>query len=126
MAQQAAEIETEYPHIVRRPGVVGGRPAVRGTRLPVWQLAALWRGGATTSELLEMYPELTAAALHSALAYSWDHQDQIDQEIEAHRGEHVLAALRRNDHLVEERPGTFRHKTAEELGDKPGKELAQP
>ena len=111
----AADVKTEYPHIVRRPGVVGGRPRIEGTRLPVWQIANLWQMGENVADLLEAYPHLNPAALHSALAYYWDHKDEVDAEIEENRPENVLAALRRDPNVVEERPGTFRHKTPEEL-----------
>src|SRR5687767_10943008 len=88
------ELKTEYPHIVRRPGVVGGRPRIEGTRIPVWQIANLWNRGETAADLLEAYPRLTPAALHSALAYYFDHQTEVDAEIDENRPERVLASLR--------------------------------
>jgi uncharacterized protein (DUF433 family) len=115
VATTAADVKTEYPHIVRQPGVVGGRPRIEGTRLPVWQIALAVHKGASVAELLDMYPDLTPAAVHSALAYNWDHKEEVDREIEAHRPEHVLADLRRDPHLLEVQPGVFRHKTSDEL-----------
>ena len=73
--------QTEYPHIVRSPGVVGGAPRIEGTRLTVSLIADLWNGGETLRNLLDMYPGLTEAAVHSALAYYWDHRPEIDREI---------------------------------------------
>ena len=113
-AAPADDSRTEYPHIVRRPGVVGGRPRIAGTRIPVWQVANLWNMGETVAELLEAYPHLTPAAVHSALAYYFDHQAEIDAEIDENRPENVLAALRRDPHLVEEKPGVFRGKRPDE------------
>jgi uncharacterized protein (DUF433 family) len=109
------EIRTEYPYIVRRPAILGGQPIIQGTRLPVWQIANLWNKGESVDALLEAHPDLTPAALHNALAYYWDHQEEIDAQIEANRPETVLRKLRSHPHLIEERPGTFRHKTAAEL-----------
>jgi uncharacterized protein (DUF433 family) len=113
VAQQ--DIKTEYPHIVRRPGVVGGRPRIEGTRLAVWLIASLWLQGETLENLLDMYPGLTPAAVHAALAYYYDHKDEIDAEIEENKPENALAWLRSQPWLVEERRGVFRGKTPEEL-----------
>ncbi|MGH2355187.1 MAG: DUF433 domain-containing protein [Chloroflexota bacterium] len=67
------DIKAEYPHIVRRPGVVGGRPRIVGTRIAVWQIANRWNMGESIADMLETYPHITPAALHSALAFYWDH-----------------------------------------------------
>jgi uncharacterized protein (DUF433 family) len=113
-AAHAEESRTEYPHIVRRPGMVGGRPRIAGTRIPVWQIANLWNMGETIPELLEAFPHVTPAAVHSALAYYFDHQVDVDAEIDENRPENVLAALRRDPRLMEEKPGVFRGKRLEE------------
>jgi uncharacterized protein (DUF433 family) len=73
--------KTEYPHVVRTPGVVGGSPRVAGTRLTVSAIADLWTRGDTLDNLLDMFPGLTAAGVHSALAYYWDHRAEVDREI---------------------------------------------
>ncbi len=109
------DAKTEYPHIVRRPGVVGGRPRIEGSRIPVWQIASRWNADETLRDILETYPHISPAAVHSALAYYWDHKEEIDAEIEENRPDNVLAGLRADSNLVEERPGVFRGKTPEEL-----------
>lgn len=101
------DVRTEYPHIVRRPGVVGGRPRVEGTRLTVGLIVSLWQRGGDVAELLATYPDLTLSALHSALAYYYDHQAEIDAEIDANRPDNVLSALRSDPDLIEVRPGVF-------------------
>ncbi|MGH2367844.1 MAG: DUF433 domain-containing protein [Chloroflexota bacterium] len=106
-AADIQDLKTEYPYIVRRPGMVGGRPRVEGTRLSVELIVSLWQRGTDASELLEMYPDLTPAAVHSALAYYWDHKAEIDAEIEANRPENVLRDLRNDPDLIEVRPGVF-------------------
>ncbi len=35
----------------------------------------------TPDEIVEAYPHLTLAQVHSALAYYWEHRDEIEQEI---------------------------------------------
>jgi uncharacterized protein (DUF433 family) len=99
---------TAYPHIVRRQGVCGGRLTIEGTRIPVWQVANLWRMGETEDDFLDGHPNVSRAALHSALAYYFDHQEEIDGEIEENRPERVLAQLRADPDLIEEEPGVFR------------------
>jgi uncharacterized protein (DUF433 family) len=111
MAAPAAapdERKTEYPHVVRTPGIVGGRPRIAGTRLPVWQIALSHLKGGTVADLVEADPDLSSAAVHAALAYYYDHQAAGDADIDAHRPERVLADLRAHPDLVEERPGVFR------------------
>ena len=30
---------TEHPYVEQREGVLGGKPVIKGTRLPIWQIA---------------------------------------------------------------------------------------
>jgi uncharacterized protein (DUF433 family) len=69
---------TEHPHVVRTPGVEGGRPHVRGTGLSVELLAGFYRLGAAPDELLLAYPQLSAAGLYDALSYYHDHRLELD------------------------------------------------
>ena len=82
---------TEHPHIERRPGVCGGAPVIRGTRITVRHLAVLHNDGAGVQEMLETYPHLQASWVHDAISYYLDHRDEIEREIEANRIEAVLA-----------------------------------
>ena len=65
-------------HIVRTPGVVSGRPRIKGTRIRVVDVAG-WHleGGYSIDEMIEMFPGVSAADLHAALAYYYDHKAQI-------------------------------------------------
>jgi uncharacterized protein (DUF433 family) len=75
------EIATEHPHIVRRPGVIGGSPAIRGTRIGVRNIAFLWNDGETVAGILEYYPHLQASWVYDAISYYLDHRAEIDEEI---------------------------------------------
>ena len=77
------EAETDHPHVTKASGVCGGRPVVRGTRIPVKALVGYHRMGYTLTEILEGFPSLTAAQLHDALSYYYDHQAEIDADMEA-------------------------------------------
>ena len=76
------EATTDHPHVTQTPGVCGGRPVVRGTRVPVKALVGYYRMGYTLAEILEGF-DLSSAQLHDALSYYYDHQAEIDADIKA-------------------------------------------
>jgi uncharacterized protein (DUF433 family) len=82
---------TEHPHIERRPGVCGGAPIIRGTRITVRHIAVLYKDGAGVEEVLATYPHLQASWVHDAISYFLDHREEIEREIEANRIDEVLA-----------------------------------
>lgn len=55
--------------IQSQPGVCGGQPRIRNTRITVWTIVALMQQGATDSELLTSYPNLTVEDLRAAWGY---------------------------------------------------------
>lgn len=71
-------------HITITEGVCGGKPRIAGHRITV-QNIVIWheRVGMTPDEIVAIYPQLTLADVHAALAYFWDHHDQIRAQIEA-------------------------------------------
>ncbi len=76
------EVSTEHPYVTRRPGVLGSRPIVAGQRIPVWQIAQLFRDGRPVEEIVAGYASrLPPAAVYDAISYYHDHRDEIDQEI---------------------------------------------
>jgi uncharacterized protein (DUF433 family) len=89
----STEIATEHPHIVRQPGVCGGSPVVRGTRLTVRNIATLWKEGESVEAIVKSYPHLRPSWVYDAISYYLDHQQEIDQEVEENRIENVLTRL---------------------------------
>jgi uncharacterized protein (DUF433 family) len=75
------QTKTDYVHIVRTPGVVGGEPRIAGRRIRVRDIvAARDLGGLTPEEIAaNVYPELSLAEVYSALAYYEDHHAEIEQ-----------------------------------------------
>jgi uncharacterized protein (DUF433 family) len=69
-----------YPHISTQPEVMSGSPCIAGTRVRVMDVVAARRAGVRDDELLEYFSSrtLTRSELHAALAYYYDHQDEID------------------------------------------------
>lgn len=52
------------------PKVLGGKPVIRGTRIPVELLLRKLAEGATTEVLLDAYPNLKPEDIKAALAYA--------------------------------------------------------
>jgi len=75
-------LEATYPHIVKE----GGQPArLEGharTRVSMIVADYVWRGW-LAEEIALKYPYLTLAEIHAAMAYYFDHREEIDQEMAA-------------------------------------------
>jgi uncharacterized protein (DUF433 family) len=56
--------------IVRDPEILCGKPTVRGTRLSVVFLLALFADGWTHDQVLDSYPALTPEVLRAVFAYA--------------------------------------------------------
>jgi uncharacterized protein (DUF433 family) len=56
--------------IVVDPGVLVGKPVIKGTRIAVEFLVELLAEGWTHEQILKNYPQLTLEDLHAALHYA--------------------------------------------------------
>jgi uncharacterized protein (DUF433 family) len=65
-------------HIECTAGTCGGRPRVAGTRIRVQDIYS-WHElqGRTPDEIVADYPSLNLSDVHAALAYFFDHRDEI-------------------------------------------------
>ena len=84
---------TAYPHVELDES---GMPYVRGTRFKVVQivldrLAYHW----DADEIRRQHPQLTLGQIHGALAYYYDHQDEMHDLIERReqQAREVLASI---------------------------------
>jgi len=59
-----------FTHIAYTPEILSGKPHIVGTRLSVEFILELFASGATKSEMLKAYPQLTAEAIEDALRYA--------------------------------------------------------
>lgn len=82
-AVMATAAKLVYPHIVKEPGHCGGKAAIDNTRVRVNNVAWLAKQGLTAQQVLEHYPDLTLAQVHAALAYYYDHTEEIEAELVA-------------------------------------------
>jgi uncharacterized protein (DUF433 family) len=91
------------------PGVCGGKPCIAGSRIRV-QDVYVWHDlqGKSPDEIVSSFPQLTLADVYAALAYFWDHRDE------------VLKQMKQQDQLVEEMKAQFPSKLPERLKAKNG------
>jgi len=68
----------EYPHIVKTPGTCSGLPRIEGTRISVNLIIAETEAGMSPAEIHGAHPHVTLAQIHAALAYYYDHRDEVD------------------------------------------------
>jgi len=80
-------------HIEITPGIGGGRPRIAGRRITV-QNIAIWheRLGLAPDEIAAEH-DLSLADVHAALAYYFDHREEIDRAIAA--DESWIASIRK-------------------------------
>jgi len=73
-------LELSYPHIDKsadQPARLGRIPRVRVAQIVMDYLAFGW----SPDEMCRQHPYLKLAEAHSAMAYYFDHQPEIDSEI---------------------------------------------
>jgi uncharacterized protein (DUF433 family) len=95
---------TSYEHIVRDEN---GTPWIEGANTKLVELVGeVKTHGWSPEELAYQHPHLTLGQVHSALAYYWDHQSELDADLERREaeaegirsevGEHPLVAKLRS------------------------------
>ena len=75
-----ASTTTGYEHIT----VENGEAVIADAHMKIAQLVTeVMAYGWSPEELHFQHPQLSMGQIHSALAYYWDHQQEINQQIEA-------------------------------------------
>jgi len=94
-------VQTPVQHIAIIPGLAGGQPHIAGHRIKVRDIA-FWHEhrGMSPDEISTAY-DLDLAEVYAALAYYFDHREDIDDAISAHR--HYVDGLRKQLPSVVER-----------------------
>jgi uncharacterized protein (DUF433 family) len=80
-------------HIEKTPGVCGGKARIAGHRVRVLDVVA-WheKRGMSPDEIVALFPGITLADVHAALAYYFDHRDEIEEDFR--RDAEVAESLR--------------------------------
>jgi uncharacterized protein (DUF433 family) len=86
----------DYRNIEKDPARCGGQPVVAGTRIRVAVVLTCYRQGLSVEEILQQYPQLRPADVHDALAYAYDHVDEIDADLAADDEATVKARIGRS------------------------------
>jgi uncharacterized protein (DUF433 family) len=87
-----ADVIREHIEVVQAAG--GPKPRVAGHRIRVQDIV-IWHEklGISPDEIVHHQPTLTLADVYAALAYYWDHRDDVERAIADERA--LVAALRR-------------------------------
>jgi uncharacterized protein (DUF433 family) len=105
----------DFEKIVKTPGICGGKPCVKGTRIRVWDIH-VWYDlqGQSPEEIVAAFPQLSLASVSAAIAYYLDHREEIEREMkeanefaarqEAEQGSTRFS--RRRDQLLKDKDGT--------------------
>jgi uncharacterized protein (DUF433 family) len=79
-------LATIREHIDATPGVCGGKPRVAGHRIRVLDIVVCHeRQDMSPDEIVSAYPGITLADVYAALAYYFDHRDEIRRDIDEER-----------------------------------------
>jgi len=78
-------VKSQHGYIERTDRRVGGRAAIKGTRIPVWAIAELYRSGLTPEEILAHYPQLSLSRIFDALGYFDDNRQEVEDDIAANQ-----------------------------------------
>lgn len=73
----------DYRNIERDPARCGGQPVVVGTRIRVATVLSCYRQGMRVEEIVQQFPPLKPADVHDALAYAYDHLEEIEADLAA-------------------------------------------
>ena len=60
----------DHPMITTNPGIAGGKPIVKGTRITVEMLVDEYAAGRSVEQILRSYPHLTREQVEAAFAYN--------------------------------------------------------
>ena len=102
-------------HIVSTPDIRGGKPRINGTRICVQDIY-YWHEleGKSPDQIVDDFPHPTMADVYAALAFFWDHREQI------------LEDLKRQDRAADEMMARFPSKLAEKLRARQGNDAVSP
>lgn len=82
---------TGYEHVVMDER---GIPLIAGTTTKVIEVVLDHVGnGWSPEEIKDQYPYLSLGQIYSALGYYWDHQEELDQDIQ--RRDEIVEQIRR-------------------------------
>jgi uncharacterized protein (DUF433 family) len=73
----------DYRNIEKDASRCGGQAVIVGTRLRVATILTCYRQGMRVEEIVQQYPQIKPADVHDALAYAYDHLEEIEADLAA-------------------------------------------
>ncbi len=75
-----------WERITKSPGVCGGKACIAGHRIRVLDVV-VWHEhlGMSADEIVSQFPSLSLSEVHLALAYYFEHVEEIQEEMRAER-----------------------------------------
>jgi uncharacterized protein (DUF433 family) len=73
----------DYRNVEKDPDRCGGQPVIVGTRIRVATILTCYRQAMTIEEIVQQFPHLRPSDVHDALAYAYDHLDEIEVDLAA-------------------------------------------
>ena len=70
-------------HIEKTPGTRNGQPRIVGSRITVAEVAIMYHKMGQSLELIAGKNRLSLASVYGAMAYYYEHQEEIEQQIKA-------------------------------------------
>src|SRR5215468_3726183 len=88
-------------HITKTPGVCGGKACIAGHRVRVMDIV-IWHEhlGMSADEIVSQIPTITLSDVYAALAYYFDHIEEIREEIKLEQ-EYVEDFMQKNPSPLE-------------------------
>jgi uncharacterized protein (DUF433 family) len=75
--------KAKHPYVVSRKDYCGGSAVIKGTKFPVRAVVNyVLRQGLTPEELVREFPHLKLAQVYDALSYYYDHQQDVERELQ--------------------------------------------
>ena len=65
------------------PKILGGKPIIKGTRIPIYVILRMLRGGAGFDQIIQEYPKISVEDIKAALDYSEYLVNHLDEEVVA-------------------------------------------
>jgi uncharacterized protein (DUF433 family) len=96
----AAATAAKTVQIVKTPGVRGGKARIEGSRICVLDVVYLHKAGLTPEQIVDEYPDLNLAQIHTALSYYYANTDEIEAEIQSDREWEEGFEARKAKHLA--------------------------
>jgi uncharacterized protein (DUF433 family) len=73
----------DYRNIEKDASRCGGQPVVAGTRIRVATILVCYRQGMSVEEIVQQYAGLRPTDVHDALAYGYNHLEEIEADLAA-------------------------------------------